>query len=122
MSVDSSRHLSRVSGGRGSMRRMTILDHLAHSLETPSFFVHLGSATRICQLLGFHRLGSDPHTMPRDVSGGAGDPAWPAQPCSLKREMAKRLWWYVTSMDWLFVTRTGMGQIPINSCERSPCS
>lgn len=84
-------------------------------LETPSFFIWLGSAVRISQLLGLHKLGSDPSIMPRDH----GDPAWPAQPCSLKREIGKRIWWFCVSLDWLFCTRSGMGQIPLGSCEFS---
>ncbi|ORY55152.1 hypothetical protein BCR35DRAFT_355790 [Leucosporidium creatinivorum] len=80
-------------------------------LETPSFFIWLGAATRISQLLGLHRLGSDPTVMPKDHD----DPAWPSKPCALKREMGKRIWWFCASMDFLFCMRAGMGQIALGS-------
>lgn len=82
-------------------------------LETPSFFIYLGAATRISQLLGLHRLGSDPTIMPKDHD----DPAWPSKPCALKREIGKRIWWFCASMDFLFCMRAGMGQIALGSCE-----
>ncbi|KAJ7679161.1 hypothetical protein DFH06DRAFT_1165857 [Mycena polygramma] len=78
--------------------------------EGTSFFVWLAAATRICQLLGLHRLGSDPDTMPPD------DPALPAQPCLLKRELAKRIWFFCLVHDWMFVTASpGMSQVHLNS-------
>ncbi|KAK4048917.1 hypothetical protein OIV83_004473 [Microbotryomycetes sp. JL201] len=79
-------------------------------LETNSFFILLGAAKGICQLLGLHKLGRNPMIMPR-----CNDPAWPAQPCSFKREMAKRIWWFVCTEDHLFSVRLGMGSIPMNS-------
>ncbi|KAM0787243.1 hypothetical protein ACM66B_006479 [Microbotryomycetes sp. NB124-2] len=79
-------------------------------LETNSFFILLGAAKGICQLLGLHKLGQNPMIMPR-----CNDPAWPAQPCSFKREMAKRIWWFVCTEDHLFSVRLGMGSIPMNS-------
>lgn len=82
-------------------------------LETPSFFIWLGAAMRIAQLLGLHKLGSDPSIMPRDHE----DPAWPVQACSLKREMAKRIWHFGASLDQLFATRAGMGSIGLGTCE-----
>ncbi|KAJ7746275.1 hypothetical protein B0H16DRAFT_1556864 [Mycena metata] len=78
--------------------------------EGTSFFVWLAAATRICQLLGLHRLGSDPKTMPPD------DPALPAQPCLLKRELAKRIFFFCLVHDWIFVSASpGMNQIHVNS-------
>ncbi|KAJ7487925.1 hypothetical protein FB451DRAFT_1225947 [Mycena latifolia] len=78
--------------------------------EGTSFFVWLAAATRISQLLGLHRLGSDPNTMPPD------DPALPAQPCLLKRELAKRIFFFCLVHDWIFVTASpGMSQIHVNS-------
>ncbi|KAF8176694.1 hypothetical protein K438DRAFT_1979054 [Mycena galopus ATCC 62051] len=78
--------------------------------EGTSFFVWLAAATRICQLLGLHRLGSDPNIMPAD------DPALPTQPCLLKRELAKRIFFFCLTHDWIFVTGSpGMSQIHVNS-------
>ncbi|KAJ7471415.1 hypothetical protein B0H11DRAFT_2039851 [Mycena galericulata] len=83
--------------------------------EGTSFFVWLAAATRICQLLGLHRLGSDPNTMPPN------DSALPAQPCLLKRELAKRLFFYCLVHDWIFVTASpGMSQIHVNSFDTDP--
>ncbi|KAJ7108067.1 hypothetical protein C8R43DRAFT_189507 [Mycena crocata] len=83
--------------------------------EGTSFFVWLAAATRICQLLGLHRLGSDPSTMPPD------DPALPARPCLLKRELAKRIFFFCLVHDWIFVTASpGMSQIHINSFDTDP--
>ncbi|KAJ7301613.1 hypothetical protein DFH08DRAFT_993347 [Mycena albidolilacea] len=83
--------------------------------EGTSFFVWLAAATRICQLLGLHRLGSDPNTMPAD------DPALPAQPCLLKRELAKRIFFFCLVHDWIFVTASpGMSQIHVNSFDTDP--
>ncbi|KAJ7066396.1 hypothetical protein C8F01DRAFT_1123116 [Mycena amicta] len=83
--------------------------------EGTSFFVWLAAATRICQLLGLHRLGSDPNTMPPD------DPALPAQPCLLKRELAKRIFFFCLVHDWIFVTGTpGLSQIHVNSFDTDP--
>ncbi|GAA96957.1 uncharacterized protein L969DRAFT_79206 [Mixia osmundae IAM 14324] len=57
---------------------------------------HIWTVTciKIAQLLGLHRLGSDETKMPAD------DPAWPPGSSSLKREMAKRIWWIIVSMDF----------------------
>ncbi|KAJ6561898.1 hypothetical protein B0H19DRAFT_1142964 [Mycena capillaripes] len=83
--------------------------------EGTSFFVWLAAATRICQLLGLHRLGSDPNTMPPD------DPALPAQPCLLKRELAKRIFFFCLVHDWIFVSASpGMSQIHVNSFDTDP--
>ncbi|KAJ7115660.1 hypothetical protein C8R46DRAFT_1153060 [Mycena filopes] len=83
--------------------------------EGTSFFVWLAAATRICQLLGLHRLGSDPKTMPPD------DPALPAQPCLLKRELAKRIFFFCLVHDWIFVSASpGMSQIHVNSFDTDP--
>ncbi|KAJ7757747.1 hypothetical protein DFH07DRAFT_458739 [Mycena maculata] len=80
-----------------------------------SFFVWLAAAIRICQLLGLHRLGSDPNTMPPD------DPALPARPCLLKRELAKRVFFFCLAHDWIFVTASpGMSQIQVNSFDTDP--
>lgn len=75
------------------------------------FFVWLSAATRLCQLMGLHRLGSDPSIMPRE------DPAWPTQPCSLRRELGKRLWSFVLSFDWMNCSSAGFSQIQEGSCE-----
>ncbi|KAJ7707453.1 hypothetical protein B0H17DRAFT_1191945 [Mycena rosella] len=83
--------------------------------EGSSFFVWLATATRICQLLGLHRLGSDPSTMP------VNDPALPQKPCLLKRELAKRIWFFCLVHDWIFVTASpGMSQIHVNSFDTDP--
>ncbi|KAJ7096594.1 hypothetical protein B0H15DRAFT_825680 [Mycena belliarum] len=83
--------------------------------EGTSFFVWLSAATRIAQLLGLHRLGSDPKTMPLD------DPGLPAPPCVLKRELAKRIWFFCLVHDWMFITSSpGMSQIHVNSYDTDP--
>ncbi|KAJ6512704.1 hypothetical protein C8R45DRAFT_325550 [Mycena sanguinolenta] len=83
--------------------------------EGTSFFVWLAAATRICQLLGLHRLGSDPNTMPAD------DPALPSQPCLLKRELAKRIFFFCLVHDWIFVSGSpGMNQIQVNNFDTDP--
>ncbi|KAJ7757708.1 hypothetical protein DFH07DRAFT_819074 [Mycena maculata] len=83
--------------------------------EGTSFFIWLAAAIRICQLLGLHRLGSDPNTMPPD------DPALPARPCLLKRELAKRVFFFCLAHDWMFVTASpGMSQIQVNSFDTDP--
>jgi hypothetical protein len=47
----------------------------------------------------------------------ADDPALPAQPCLLKRELAKRIFFFCLVHDWIFVTASpGMSQIHVNSC------
>jgi hypothetical protein len=53
------------------------------------FFVYLSIAARLTQLLGLHKLSKDPTRMPRP------DPAWPEQPCALRRELAKRIFYFV---------------------------
>jgi hypothetical protein len=57
--------------------------------EVTSSFSWLAPAIRGAQLLGLHRLGPDPHRMPAD------DPAWPPGRNTHKREIAKRIWFYV---------------------------
>lgn len=79
-------------------------------LDGCSFFVWLSAATRICQLLGYHRLTKDPDVMPED------DPGLPARPCVLKRELALRTWHWIVTHDWMFCTSEGMNQVAINSC------
>lgn len=76
-----------------------------------SFFVWLSVAIRQCQILGLHRLGSDPSKMP------IADPAWPAQPCSLSRNLAQRLWFWTLSQDWMFNNGNQLQQIGPNGCE-----
>lgn len=86
-------------------------------LDGSSFFVWLSAATRICQLLGFHKLGKDPaNLMPDD------DPGLPARSCTLKRELAKRVWYWIVVHDWMFCTSDStanysMNQVPFNSCK-----
>jgi hypothetical protein len=82
-----------------------------HGSEGTSFFVWLSAAIRICQCLGLHKLGNDATVMPVD------DPALPSQACCLKRELAKRIWFFCVSHDWMFCTSASMNQIPLNSCK-----
>ena len=82
-----------------------------HSRDTTaSFFILLSTAIRLCQMLNFHRLGSDPHTMPPD------DVAFPPGPSSLKREMAKRLLYFCLSFDWMNCLMSGINQLTPENC------
>lgn len=74
-------------------------------LNTTHFAIWLAAALRIAQLKGLHRLGDDPHKMPDE------DPAWPAGPNSLKRELAKRLWIRLVLLDWQSSLRTNLSSI-----------
>ena len=77
-----------------------------------SFFVWTAAAIRLCQLLGLHKLGTDKTVMP------PADPAWPAVPCALRRELAKRIWWWSVAQDWMFsTTGGGIECIQLGSCE-----
>jgi len=58
-----------------------------NSPKRTAFFMWHASAIRSCQLLGLHRLGQDPTVMP------VPDAAYPVQACSLRRELAKRIWY-----------------------------
>ena len=55
--------------------------------RAPHLIIWTSAAIRIGQLLGLHALGDDPNRMPAD------DPAFPPGASSLKRELAKRLWY-----------------------------
>lgn len=75
-----------------------------------SFYVWLSIAVRNCQLLGLHRLGSNPQTMPKD------DAAWPQPACCLKRELAKRIWSFAQTLDWLYSPLAKISRVSENSC------
>ncbi|ORY90732.1 hypothetical protein BCR35DRAFT_349666 [Leucosporidium creatinivorum] len=78
---------------------------IAPSLSSASgFYVWLSAAIRLSQLLGLHRLGADPSTMP------PLDPAFPVHACSLRRELAKRIWTQLCSFDLLFCSGASIGQ------------
>lgn len=78
-----------------------------------NFYVWLSVALRICEMLGLHKLGSDPGLMPID------DAAWPVQACSLKRELAKRVWWVTIAQEWMFSSASAlaMAHIAPGSCK-----
>lgn len=59
-----------------------------------TFFVWTSVALRLCQLMNLHNLGDDENVMPPE------DPAWPSQACSLRRELAKRIFWWSVAQDW----------------------
>lgn len=82
--------------------------------EGTSFFVWLSAAIRVCQLLGLHRLGKDPNTMP------VGDPGLPREKCLMRREIAKRVWAFCLSHDYMFCHSAGMGQIQPDSFDTDP--
>lgn len=73
--------------------------------HSPSFYLYLSVIIRNCQLLNLHMLGSDHTKMPAD------DPAWPREACCLKRELAKRLWSFALSLDWLYCTGARVSQV-----------
>ncbi|KAJ5628499.1 hypothetical protein N7490_010727 [Penicillium lividum] len=52
-------------------------------------------AIRTAQLMGLHRLGSNPETMPPD------DPAWPPGKNAVKRHMGLRVWMMLQWADWM---------------------
>ncbi|KAI5480447.1 C6 transcription factor [Pseudohyphozyma bogoriensis] len=63
--------------------------------QVSKFMAWLAGAIRIAQLLGLHKLGDDPETMPLD------DPSWPPGKNSVKRQSALRLFGSLLFMDWL---------------------
>lgn len=76
-----------------------------------AFYISVSMAVRLAQLLGLHKLGSHPLIMPRD------DPAWPQGPCSLRRELAKRIWGFVIGLDWYYCAPKGVAMVTEDSCE-----
>lgn len=75
------------------------------------FYVWLSVAIRNCQMMGLHRLGNSQEIMPKD------DAAWPKQACILKRELAKRIWSFAQTMDWLYTPLVKISRLPESSCE-----
>lgn len=75
-----------------------------------AFFLSVSTVVRLAQLLGLHRLGTDSSIMPRP------DPAWPQVACSLRRELAKRLWAFVVILDWYYCAPKGVAMITEGSC------
>ena len=84
----------------------------AQFLSSCAFFSWLAVAARQCQMLGFHKLGEDSNRMPLGE-----DPAFPPGPSSIKREISKRIWFYILSYDMLNASAAGMRQIPDDSCK-----
>jgi hypothetical protein len=68
-------------------------------------------AVRLAQLLGLHKLGNHHLTMPID------DPAWSRSSCSLRRELAKRLWAFVVILDWYYCAPKGVAMINDGNCK-----
>jgi len=80
------------------------------SQGSSAFYISVSMAVRLAQLLGLHRLGDHHLIMPRN------DPAWPHSPCSLRRELAKRLWAFVVILDWYYCAPKGVAMITEGSC------
>lgn len=76
-----------------------------------SFFVWAAAAIRVGQLLKLHRLGKDRLVMP------PSDSAWPTVACTLRRQLALRLWWWAVAQDWMFSTVDGIECVALGSCE-----
>lgn len=59
--------------------------------------IYLAAGIRQCQQMGLHQLGHSPHTMP------PLDPALPAQPCTLRREIPIRLLHVLLFLDYMAI-------------------
>lgn len=78
------------------------------------FSIWMSAATRIAHLLGLHRLGTDKGRMP------ALDPSLPPFPCSLRREMGVRLWYWLVILDWKTNVTSGDFLIGQSSFDTGP--
>ncbi|GAA5869688.1 hypothetical protein JCM8547_005106 [Rhodosporidiobolus lusitaniae] len=77
----------------------------AVSGQAARFLVLLAAAIRVAQVLGLHQLSDDPSHMPPP------DPAWPPNACSLRREMALRLFGLLSFLDYISATTRFRGYI-----------
>ncbi|GAA5824213.1 hypothetical protein JCM11251_001570 [Rhodosporidiobolus azoricus] len=77
----------------------------------------LAAAIRSAQILGLHLLKNDPSHMPPP------DPAWPPNPCSLRRETALRLFGILSFLDWISsTTRFNCSLLDPKQCTTPPLS
>ncbi|GAA5978176.1 hypothetical protein JCM11641_001125 [Rhodosporidiobolus odoratus] len=70
----------------------------AVSGQATRFLSLLASAIRTAQVLGLHQLSDDPSHMP------PCDPAWPPNACSVRRELALRLFSLLSFYDYMSAT------------------
>lgn len=78
-----------------------------------SFFVWTAVAIRLGQLLHLNRMGNDASIMP------PVDPAFPSVPCTLRRQLAIRIWWWTCAQEFMFSSGDGIEAIQLgNSCKR----
>ncbi|GAA6050145.1 hypothetical protein JCM3770_000423 [Rhodotorula araucariae] len=85
--------------------------------QASRFLTLMATAIRTAQLLGIHQLTEDPNVMP------APDPAWPPNPCSLRREVALRLFGLLTFLDFISASsRLRSYLIDPEQCTTPPCS
>jgi hypothetical protein len=80
-----------------SVQTICMLIHVGYNLGQSDLIASLmGSAIRIAQSLGLHRLGSDKPESPNSVSDS------PRKTRKLiDREVKKRIWWFIIRQDWL---------------------
>ncbi|GAA6042286.1 hypothetical protein JCM8097_000615 [Rhodosporidiobolus ruineniae] len=81
------------------------------------FLTHLAAAIRHAQILGLHQLTDDQAHMPPP------DPAWPPNPCSIRRETALKLFGLLSFFDYISATTRFRGYMldPLQ-CSTPPVS
>ncbi|GAM34098.1 C6 transcription factor [Talaromyces pinophilus] len=80
-----------------SVQTICMLIHVGYNLGQSDLIASLmGSAIRIAQSLGLHRLGPDK----LDSSGGTADSPRKTRKL-IDREVKKRIWWFIIRQDWL---------------------
>ncbi|GAA5942915.1 hypothetical protein JCM3775_001226 [Rhodotorula graminis] len=85
--------------------------------QASRFLSLMATAIRTAQLLGIHRLTDDPQVMP------PADPAWPPNACSLRREVALRLFGLLSFLDFISAsTRLRSYLLDPEQCTTPPCS
>ncbi|GAA5846110.1 hypothetical protein JCM9279_004791 [Rhodotorula babjevae] len=85
--------------------------------QASRFLSLMATAIRTAQLLGIHRLTDDPQVMP------PADPAWPPNACSLRRELALRLFGLLSFLDFISAsTRLRSYLLDPEQCTTPPCS
>ncbi|BGP39933.1 hypothetical protein JCM10449v2_003891 [Rhodotorula kratochvilovae] len=85
--------------------------------QASRFLTLMATAIRTAQLLGIHQLTEDPNVMP------APDPAWPPNPCSLRREIALRLFGLLSFLDFISASsRLRSYLLDPGQCTTPPCS
>ncbi|GAA5916676.1 hypothetical protein JCM6882_002263 [Rhodosporidiobolus microsporus] len=85
--------------------------------QASRFVSILAAAIRSAQILGLHQLKDDPQHMPPP------DPAWPPNPCSVRRETALRLFGILSFLDWISsTTRFNCFILDPKQCSTPPVS